>query len=227
MGPNCERIAKRRSPMHSCRFVLFPSIAFPGAKWARSSGICFRSWQNPSCTDLPGRMNIVEPILYQSRYHPPAAAICAPGAEPGLVSYARLEQFVHNISRKAVALGLSRGQVVAIFVRNRILHAAIILGLARLGVITISLRDSNLPESLRIDALIGDALLPQLTAMRAIQADLSWTMGDGKPTDVVDHDGADDICRLVPTSGTVSGSRIIALTHRMIFARIARYHFVF
>jgi acyl-CoA synthetase (AMP-forming)/AMP-acid ligase II len=172
-------------------------------------------------------MNIVEPILYQCRYHPPAAAICAPGAEPGLVSYARLGQFVHNVSRKASALGLSRGQVVAISVRNRILHAAIILGLARLGIITLSVRDSKLPEPLTIDALIGDAPLPQLTAMRAIQADLSWTMGDDKPIDVADQNGADDICRLVPSCGTVSGTRIVALTHRMIFERIARYHFVF
>src|SRR5216683_1797771 len=232
MGPNCERIAKRRSPMHSCRFVLFPSIAFPGAKWARSSGICFRSWQNPSCTDLPGRMNIVEPILYQSRYHPPAAAICAPGAEPGLVSYARLEQFVHNISRKAAAAGLSRGQVVAIFVRNRILHAAMLLGLARLGIITLSVRDSKLPEESSIDAVItdSDASVPQLAAARIVRADLSWTAGDGRPTPidpVLDHDGSDDICRLVLTSGPAAGAKLVALTHRMIFDRIARHHSVF
>src|SRR5207247_3086743 len=141
-------------------------------------------------------MNIVEPILYQCRYHPPAAAICAPGAEPGLVSYARLELFVHNISRKASALGLSRGQVVAIFVRNRILHAAIILGLARLGVVTLSVRDPTLPEESSIDAVVTDtdASVPQLAAARIVRADLSWTAGDGRPTPIgplLDHHGGD------------------------------------
>jgi len=177
-------------------------------------------------------MNIVEPILYQSRYHPPAAAICAPGAEPGLVSYARLEQFVHNISRKAAAAGLSRGQVVAIFVRNRILHAAMLLGLARLGIITLSVRDSKLPEESSIDAVItdSDASVPQLAAARIVRADLSWTAGDGRPTPidpVLDHDGSDDICRLVLTSGPAAGAKLVALTHRMIFDRIARHHSVF
>ena len=112
-------------------------------------------------------MNIVDPILFQCRYNPAAPAICAPGTELDLVSYGRLEQFIHNIGRRALSSGLMPGQVVAIFVRDKIFHAAIVLGLTRLGIVTLSGRSEPLPLGLRVDAAIADQGYPFLGGLKS------------------------------------------------------------
>jgi acyl-CoA synthetase (AMP-forming)/AMP-acid ligase II len=173
-------------------------------------------------------MNIVDLILFQCRFSPPAAAICAPATEFNLVSYARLERFIHNVSRKALGLGLSRGQTVAIFVADPILHAAIILGLMRLGIITASGQNPQLPGELSVSAVIADTGFPY-RAPKIIRADHDWVSGDGRPIDE-EHllrTNPNDVCRIVLTSGTTGDAKAVALTHRMLAERIARHLTVF
>jgi acyl-CoA synthetase (AMP-forming)/AMP-acid ligase II len=152
----------------------------------------------------------------------------APGTSLPVVSYGRLELFIHNVSRRAVALGLSRGQIVAIFVMDPVLHAAVVLGLARLGVITLSGRNPMLPKELRIAALLTDTDFPY-EVTKIIRVDQGWLAGDGNP--VADgrlyQSGDDDVCRIVLTSGTTGDAKAVALTHRMMAARVARHDTVF
>jgi hypothetical protein len=54
-------------------------------------------------------MNIVDPVLFQAKLNPAAPAICVPGAARPLISYGRLAQAIHNISRAALSCGLARG----------------------------------------------------------------------------------------------------------------------
>jgi acyl-coenzyme A synthetase/AMP-(fatty) acid ligase len=173
-------------------------------------------------------MNIVDNILHQCRNHAPVVAMGAPGTALPVVSYGRLELFIHNVSRRAVALGLSRGQIVAIFVMDPVLHAAVVLGLARLGVITLSGRNPMLPKELRIAALLTDTDFPY-EVTKIIRVDQGWLAGDGNP--VADgrlyQSGDDDICRIVLTSGTTGDAKAVALSHRMMAARIARHDTVF
>ena len=173
-------------------------------------------------------MNIVDPILFQCRYNPAAPAICAPGTELDLVSYGRLEQFIHNIGRRALSSGLMPGQVVAIFVRDKIFHAAIVLGLTRLGIVTLSGRSEPLPLGLRVDAAIADQGYPFLGGLRVIPADRNWLAGDVRPLgDEGERRGQDDdLCRIILTSGTTGESKAVALSHRLLQNRIARYEFV-
>src|SRR6266702_4286778 len=98
-------------------------------------------------------MNIVDPILFQCRRQPPAAAICVPGSGIGLISYRRLEQFVHNITRRLLPLGLPKQSVVAVNLQDDIFHAAVVLALTRLGMITVSLRDDQTFMPFPTDAL--------------------------------------------------------------------------
>src|SRR5262245_60337899 len=100
-------------------------------------------------------MNIVEPILFQCRRQPPAAALCVPGPGIGLISYRRLETFIHNISRRLIGLGLPPGSIVAVAVADVIFHAAIVLAATRLGLITVSLREGEFAVPTRVDALIA------------------------------------------------------------------------
>ena len=90
-------------------------------------------------------MNIVDPVLFQCRQSPAAPAICAPGTMLNVVSYGRLERFIHNIGRRALAHGLKRGDVVAVFMADPIFHAALVLGLTALGIVTLTGRSVQLP----------------------------------------------------------------------------------
>src|SRR5208282_729630 len=94
-------------------------------------------------------MNITDPIFFQSWYQPEAPAICAPGID--LVTYGRLEKTINNIMRRALSLDVQPGQVVALVVKQPVIHAAIILAMARLGVVTASPSAATLPTGLMFD----------------------------------------------------------------------------
>src|SRR5262245_35585638 len=173
-------------------------------------------------------MNIVDNILYQCRFQAPALALAAPGTALSRVSYRRLEMLIHNVSRRAAAFGLARGHVVALFIKEPVLHAAILLGLTRLGVATVSGRNPELPAVLKIAALITDLNFPYQAPM-VLRADFGWTEGDGTPVpdERIGETRADDPCRIVLTSGTTGDAKAVALSHRMVAERIARHQVVF
>jgi acyl-coenzyme A synthetase/AMP-(fatty) acid ligase len=175
-------------------------------------------------------MNIVEPILFQCRQNPPAPALCAPGTALNLISYARLERFIHNIGRRALAAGIRPGNIVALQVKDAIFHAAIALALARMGVATLSVADLNFPAGLRVDFVITDA--PVAVGNRAnppiVAADLGWTEGDGKPIDErIVSPGGDATARIVLTSGSTGTPKAIAISHQTLMRRYGRYLFAF
>jgi acyl-CoA synthetase (AMP-forming)/AMP-acid ligase II len=167
-------------------------------------------------------MNIVDLVLYQCRQRPPAPALCAPGSELNVVSYARLERLIHNISRRGHALGLARGNVAAILIRDPILHVAFILGLTRIGVVTVSVRSPQLPKELRVAALVSDAPVGFSNASRVIPADADWTTGDGIALDDSQTGSGrdDDLERIVLTSGTTGDAKAVGFSQRSVLARI-------
>ncbi len=173
-------------------------------------------------------MNVVDLILFHCRYQPAAAAMCAPGAELGLISYGRLEQFIHRISRNALAHGLARGDVVALHFEDRIRHAAFILALSRLGIATLSAHDLRLPPHLKIDAVISDRSAALRGSGRFIQAGMEWTEGDGLPVaeNHADH-GGESLCRISLTSGTTGDASACGFSHDMLARRIGRYGWVY
>ena len=116
-------------------------------------------------------MNVVDPILFQAKLNPAAAAICVPGTKLNVVSYARLARFIHNVSRTAVAHGLSKGNIVAIAVTDTITHAALILGLTRLGVVTMSITQPAIPVGLLVDAVLSDDAAPIAGAKKVVRVD--------------------------------------------------------
>jgi acyl-coenzyme A synthetase/AMP-(fatty) acid ligase len=170
-------------------------------------------------------MNIVDPILYQCRRQPPAAAICVPGPGIGLISYRRLEQFIHNVSRRLHAFGLPERSIIAIGISDVIFHAVVLLAATRLGMITVSLRESDAALPVKVDALVADKGHPLAQMGRVILADMSWTEGDGRPLEphLLPQTHEDDLCRLILTSGTSSTPKAVPLSHRLIAARMARH----
>jgi acyl-CoA synthetase (AMP-forming)/AMP-acid ligase II len=173
-------------------------------------------------------MNIVDPILFQCRQQPPAAAICAPGAGISLISYRRLEYFIHNISRRLLSYGLAPGSIAAVSIDDVIFHAAMVLALTRLGIATISMRKNSIPP-IKVDAFISDAPLGFRSGDRAIQSDMSWTEGSDEPIEshYLPEISPDSICRLIPTSGTTGTPKAVAISHRLLIDRMSRHGTVF
>jgi len=173
-------------------------------------------------------VNIVDPILFHARSIPMAPAIAAPGQNMNLISYGRLAQAIHNVGRKAISMGLARKNIVAVSVEDIILHAAIILGLTRIGVVTFQGGASQVPAGLKVDAAIRDRLGPGSAVQhKLILADRSWMTGDGKPlVDAHYKTAPDDVCRIVLTSGTTGEPKAVAITHDMLAKRIARHHYM-
>src|SRR5262245_36144367 len=124
-------------------------------------------------------MNIIDPILFQCRRQPPIAAICVPGI--GLISYRRLEQSIHNITRRLHSLGLAKSSGIVVNIPDVIFHIAVVLALTRLGMITLSARDGEVSAPIKVDAVITTTELPFGNVARVVLADSSWREGEGRP----------------------------------------------
>jgi acyl-coenzyme A synthetase/AMP-(fatty) acid ligase len=176
-------------------------------------------------------MNIVNPILFQCKRQPSAAAICVPGPGIGRISYQRLERFVHNITRKLHAFGMPERSIVAVNIEDVIFHAAVLLSLTRLGMITLSLAESSVSVPIKIDALIttATATTPSVNIGGIIPAELSWTEGDGQSleTQLLPQTHEDDFCRIILTSGTTGEPKAVAISHKLLAKRMGRHSSVF
>ena len=175
-------------------------------------------------------MNVVEPILFQAKHDPPAPAMCAPGTAMGVVSYARLARFIHNVGRRAISAGISPGDVVVLQVKDHIFHTSLTLGLMYIGVATVSLSGA-LPGHLPCDFIITDTPRSYANGKNAkiLAADFAWISGDGIPVDErhVYRGAGNDICRIALTSGSIGEPKVVGFTHNNQLARLARYNHLF
>jgi long-subunit acyl-CoA synthetase (AMP-forming) len=170
-------------------------------------------------------MNIIDPILFQCRRQPPVAAICVPEPGIGLISYRRLEEFVHNFSRRLQALGLPAQSIVAVNIGDTILHTVALLALMRLGIVTLSVRETDTFLPIKVDALISDSRRGPESISRVFLIDPSWTDGDGRPLEahLLPKTHGSDLCRVILTSGTSSTPKAVALSHDLLANRMARH----
>ena len=172
-------------------------------------------------------VTIIDGFLLQAQHQPTAPAICAPGWNYNIVSYGRLLSFINNVAAHALAAGLKRNDVVAIFAKDPIFHWALILGLTRIGVVSLSTVNPHLPGGLRIDAVLTDTATRFQNGGRIIQVDGGWIEGDGKlPAIDAEPDGS-SIARIILTSGTTGEQKAVALSHDIILRRIQTYSFAF
>jgi acyl-CoA synthetase (AMP-forming)/AMP-acid ligase II len=129
-------------------------------------------------------MNVVEPILFQAKHDPPAPALCAPGTAIGVVSYARLARFIHNVGHRAINAGISPGDVVVVQVKDHILHTSLALGLMHIGAATVSV-GGTLPGHVPCDFIITDTPTSYANGknIKVLAAGFAWISGDGTPID--------------------------------------------
>jgi acyl-coenzyme A synthetase/AMP-(fatty) acid ligase len=178
-------------------------------------------------------MNIAEPIFVQCRNKPSELALCAPGTEFNLVSYARLERSVNNICRRIIAAGIAPRSRIAVTIDDPIFHAMIVVALTRLGVIAISgsQKDHSSPGEylpIKRDGVIADRsnITP---GGEHVVADLSWADGDGQALAEKHRYRAapDEVCCIFITSGADGRDNAIAMTNRMMATRVDRQNLFF
>ena len=168
-------------------------------------------------------MNIVEPILFQSKLSPFTTAICVPGSKFDSVRYGMLEAFIHNVARTALKSGIVPGNIVATHINDTILHTAFVLGLMHAGATTLSLRGPKPVAGITPDVILTDVPGNVANSGTVLAVDQSWLEGDGAAAPVAPHGSDDDICRIILTSGSTGLPKGIAFSHRMLAARIAHY----
>ena len=169
-------------------------------------------------------MNIVEPIIFQSKINPNSVAICTPGTRMDFVTYAGLARIIDSLGRVALSLGLARGSIVAIYVSDTIFHAALVLALTRLGIVTVSARTPRLPKELGAHAVIASKSESFENVGKVIIADPNWMFAEGAPLarEQIANSEEDDVCRIMLTSGTTGEAKAIRFTHRDVQGKSAR-----
>ena len=166
-------------------------------------------------------VNIVDPILFQCRINAEQPAICVPGANLEAMTYAQLEFMLNALTRAVLAFGFQRGKVVGVLIGNKILHVVLSLALARIGVATVSCRDRSLPKELGAVAVITDTPGPFSNVDRIIVVDRDWARGNGAPLeDRQFATRADELCRIILTSGSTGIAKGVAFTHGKMLKRM-------
>ncbi len=171
-------------------------------------------------------VSILDGFLLHAKHQPTAPALCAPGWGFDIVSYGRLLAFANNAAAHASTAGLKRGETVAVFVRDPIFHWALVLGLTRMGIVSLSTVNPALPSEFRIDAVLTDSAVRFQNAGRVISVDQGWVEGDGATPDEGTTDDA-GLARIILTSGTTGEQKAVPLTHDLILRRIQSYDFAF
>jgi acyl-CoA synthetase (AMP-forming)/AMP-acid ligase II len=168
-------------------------------------------------------MNVVEPIFVQSENKPSELALCAPGTDINIVSYARLRRSVTSICRRLISTGIAPRDRFAVLIDDPILHALVLIALTRLGIVTISSERQNLAWPIKLDGVIADKPY-EFRGGRSIFVDPAWTTDNAQAIEekYLYRAAPDDVCRLFLTSGTNRRENVIAMTHRMIATRLDR-----
>jgi acyl-CoA synthetase (AMP-forming)/AMP-acid ligase II len=80
---------------------------------------------------------------------------------------------------------------------------------------------------LKIDAVIGATKQPFAPDAQHLLLDDSWIAGDGAPVETTPDTKpeGDEVCRIVLTSGTTGDPKAVALTHKQVMARNARFEY--
>jgi acyl-CoA synthetase (AMP-forming)/AMP-acid ligase II len=163
-------------------------------------------------------------VTFQARYRPDAVAITT---STGSVTFGALDADVNRVARKLADIA-PRGARVAVQVAGSGLHWVMLLALARLGCVTASLplvgerSEADLVAILRPDLLLTERE-HTVTEGRCFHLAPDWLQETFRsPSDPIEPYAfsPDDVVRVVMSSGTTGRPKKMALTRRMVDARI-------
>lgn len=115
-------------------------------------------------------MNLLDAFFFQAALDPTRPALAYPG---GLATYGALARAANVAASNLIDLGVQPGDVCAIRIRDPLLHLAVLLGLGRIGAVSLSLPDRKpLGElDLKVAARLTDRQLEGDVAERVVIVD--------------------------------------------------------
>lgn len=170
-------------------------------------------------------MNLADKIFAYGETNPSVTAILIPGASgTEVVTYQQLSRYMDNAGKRAVNSGIRRGQIVGLVIKDPILNISILLGLMKLGVVTISAHELNLPQNLEIETVLTDSADVSGTARSWMRIDKGWLLGISNASVFSDEVSvsASDYCQLFLTSGSTGEAKAVAITYGQILERVMR-----
>jgi len=179
-------------------------------------------------------MPFVSAFTYHRQFQPDSPAVFFPDAQEMPASYSDVDRITRSLAAHVIQMGVTRGDIVALTILNDFLHAMLLLTCARLGIVTMSGRPEQLGGTVTIKKWFCDRP-PQLSSGTEAAAhqftlvDENW-MGSGdvggdEPNFILP--AADDLCRIMLTSGSTGRSKGVALTYGMVEERINACLYVF
>jgi acyl-coenzyme A synthetase/AMP-(fatty) acid ligase len=167
-------------------------------------------------------MNWFEQVVFQAKLSPDEPAVVFPG---GMATYGVLVGCVEAASQHVLRAGLKKGEVVALEIRHPLLHLVLILALHRCGIPSLTLQTSYLIQqaNLNIHGLLSDRYQEPGNPSKLVLVSNEWmTAPAGSPLPVTGFDAADDVCRVVLSSGTTGAPKVISVTERNLAYRFSR-----
>ena len=162
---------------------------------------------------------------------PDAPAVYFPDAQPEPATYSRLRALTVQTCLRVLDAGIVKGDVVAIEVSNEFLHALLLLACARIGVATVSGSPLAVQAYMPVRAVFRDqAGASAVPGTPVIGVDDGWSRvadDSGAVGLNLAEPGADDLCRIMLTSGSTGQPKGVALTYGMVQERIDAFRNVF
>lgn len=169
-------------------------------------------------------------IAFRARQRPHEVAIWTARAE---ITYRQFDADIDRFAGALAALGVKRGDLVAVRLADQYLHCLVLLGFARLGITTASFGAGQEPVMLpllRPDLVITDAPSPgehacarSFTVTPAWAAEILRGPATPQPRPVLDPDG---LARVVTSSGTTGLPKKLGMSWRRVDRAVMRVVFV-
>ena len=170
--------------------------------------------------------NPFEPLAFRAMVTPDYPAFYD---GPSTLNYAQLHKTVVQVSEKLAEAGIGSGHRVYLLLPENLAFIATMALFHRAAVSCLGIAGTDIPEQPEFDFVVSLKADKDVSGIRNIGLSQDWfnearNMPGLEP--MQDYSSAEDICRIILTSGTTGKSKAVGLTPAMIEQRLYRNHLV-
>ena len=145
------------------------------------------------------------------------------------LSFAQLHRTAVQVSEKLADAGIERGSRVYMLLPENLAFIATMALFHRAAVSCLGIQGADIPEQPGFDCVISLQPESEIAGIRNIALSQEWfNEARNKPglEPMQNYASADDICRIILTSGTTGKPKAVGLTPALIEQRLCRNHLV-